>query len=536
MGFLMNHHLFSAGKRLAPAVWLVVGWCLLSTALVGESARPAKTSLADAIFSDPAVRHYELTMVESNLTTLRQNDRAYARATLSEGTNVWPDVAIHLKGHGSFKPLNEKPSFVVKLNHYLMGQSYHGLEKLVLKNTVQDPTYVAEQLCNRLFREEGLPAARIVFARVRFNGRDLGFYTVFEPVDKDFLKRQFGNNKGNLYEAYIQDIDQPLDLDNGRDDSRADLKQLIEVCRMPDLAARWKALNQWVEVDKFATHLVLEMICCHADGYAMNRNNYRLYRDTETGRFNFITLDLDWAFQHNGMPVVPPENSIVVKGLLQTPEGKRLYRERLWDLWTRVFVVEDLTNRVNASIARWKTAASNDQERAMFDNCGKEMRGRIATRHQNFADQMVREPQPLNFRTNSRVNLAFWSVKKDSGNPVMELVRTNGSPYLLISGTNGPINASWRKKLWLDPGQYRVTASADLSLVKPAGNDPLTGLSLREGDKPAARWWCTNQAAVLLEQGIEVKEARPVDIIVEWRNAAGRIRLPLDRLAIQKLP
>src|SRR5258706_5043180 len=91
----------------------------------------------------------------------KKKSRRYVRATVREGTNVFTNVAVHLKGMGSFRPLNEKPSFAVRFDKFVPDQRYAGLSKLFLNNSSQDPSYLAEYISTSLFRDAGLPAARV---------------------------------------------------------------------------------------------------------------------------------------------------------------------------------------------------------------------------------------------------------------------------------------------------------------------------------------------------------------------------------------
>ena len=114
----------------------------------------------------------------------------------------------------------------------------------MFNNSAQDSTYLAELLATQLFKDAGVPAARVTHARVRLNGRDLGLYVVIEAMNKDFLKRHFGSGKGNLYEGYLQDVHGRLEQDNGDDQTQADLRALNEACTISDPAERWEQLNK----------------------------------------------------------------------------------------------------------------------------------------------------------------------------------------------------------------------------------------------------------------------------------------------------
>ena len=84
---------------------------------------------------------------------------------------------------------NSKAAFTVKFNHFVKGQRFHGLRRIILNNAVQDPTYMCEYIGYGLFRDAGVPAPRIGYATVAVNQEPYGLYVQVEAVSKDFLQR-----------------------------------------------------------------------------------------------------------------------------------------------------------------------------------------------------------------------------------------------------------------------------------------------------------------------------------------------------------
>jgi spore coat protein CotH len=427
----------------------------------------------DAFFHDPVIRTFRIKVEEPALVVLQKNDRSYVRATIQEGTNVYRDVGIHLKGMGSFRPFNEKPSLAVKFDRYVSRQRFHGLTKLMFNNASQDGTYLAELLATQMFRDAGVPAARVTHAFVEMNDRALGLYVVIEAMNKDFLRQYFDNPTGNLYEAYLQDINQPLDQDGGPDSNQDDLKRLLAVCNLTDRAERWRRLPDVLDRDRYISHLVVEMFTSHTDGYALNRNNYRLYRDPSVDRFVFLAHGIDWAFAATGHPIRPPRNSIVTKAVLETAEGPKHYAERVRQLFTNVFQLDVLTNRVNAAVGRLKNAARNTNEWREFEAHGQEMRNRLVARHKSIADQLaVPEPQPVQFGPDGTARLKGWAVRKERGEAVLELRQVEGKPLLYLRADKGKteVIASWRTKVLLPEGRYALEGLARTAQVVPLTN------------------------------------------------------------------
>src|SRR4051812_15745453 len=190
---------------------------LLGAALGAVAATPPPRPIAGAeLFSDRRVRTFKIEITGAEFEALKKDNRQYVRGIVKEGTNSFTNVAVHLKGMGSFRPLNEKPSFAIRFDKYDANQRYEGVSKIMLNNSSQDNSYLAEYVSTSLFRDAGLPAARVAHAFVELNGRDLGLYVLIEAMNKDFLREHFPSTRGNLYEAYTQDIDQQLDQDGGK--------------------------------------------------------------------------------------------------------------------------------------------------------------------------------------------------------------------------------------------------------------------------------------------------------------------------------
>ena len=326
----------------------------MGVVLVCSRAAEKKSDIADALFGDTNVHTLRLELPYASLAALKQGNRDYVRATLQDGNQVLRDVGIRLKGHGTFQPIDKKPAFTLKLNEFVSGQAYHGLNKLVLNNSSQDASYVRELTAAQLYRDAGIPAARGTHVRVQLNGRDLGFYVLVEAMNKSFLKHELGSGSGNLYEGETKDIDQKLDQENGDDLSQSDLKALVAAARAP-LSERMARLGKVLDIDEFASFLAMEILTAGIDGYAFNRNNYRIYHHPKTDKLMFLPHGLDATFGSTSFQ--PPTGSLLVKALWDLPDFQQKYHARLGELAEKIWRVDVITNRVNAAVARLVAAA-----------------------------------------------------------------------------------------------------------------------------------------------------------------------------------
>lgn len=319
-----------------------------------RAADAKKSGASEAFFRATNIHTLQIEIPASQLSSLKQGNREYVRATLRDGSVVVRDVGIRLKGHGTFQPIDKKPALAVKVNEFVSGQEFHGLTKLVLNNSIMDPSYARELLAGQLFREAGLPAARGAHVKVQLNGRDLGFYVLMEAMNKSFLKREFGNGGGNLYEGETKDIDQKLDQENGDDTSQNDLKALAAAARAP-LHERLSRLETVLDVDQFASFLAMEMLTANIDGYAFNRNNYRVFHHPKSDKLMFLPHGLDATF--GSASFKPPTNSLVVGALWQVPEFREKFHARMGELAEKVWRVDSLTNQVHVLMARVAAAS-----------------------------------------------------------------------------------------------------------------------------------------------------------------------------------
>ncbi|HTD88040.1 MAG TPA: CotH kinase family protein, partial [Candidatus Binatia bacterium] len=283
---------------------------------------------------------------------------------------------------------------------------------------------------------------------------------------------------GSLYEAYLADVDSNMDQDNGDDRSQNDRKRLAEVVDLtknPDPTKRWERLPEVLDVDRYLSHLACEIFTSHTDGYAMNRNNYRIYHNPDTDKFTFIGHGVDWGFQNTAVSVTPPRNALVARAVLDNPHGKKMFDERFGTLFTNIFRLEVLTNRVNAAVARLVSQAQSTNEVKDFQRYGAEMNARLVGRWQ-FITNKLYGPPPLQlaFDRDGAARLSGWTKKTDKDSkPAIHERAVEGSRHVLhITATNGPCFASWRTRVYLEPGKYSFEGE-----VRGAGIVALTNKS-----------------------------------------------------------
>ncbi len=498
----------------------------------GAGPKAKRSVLTDAFFADPAVRLFDLQIAPDQLSQLTRNSKVYVPAELREGETVLSTVGVRLKGRGSFRSVSDKPSLAIKFDEFVEDQTYRGSKKLMFNNAVQDISYLSELISTELFRDAGVPAARVTHARLRLNGRDLDLYVVAEAMNKDFLKRHFGNGEGNLYETYISDIDGAVEQDNGEDQSRLDLRELSEACAINDPAERWERLNAVLDVDRFLSFVAMEMLTSHWDGYANNVNNYRIYHDPGTDKMVFIAHGLDGSFKRASFSLQPPLKAIVVTAVMTTPEGKKLYDLRVRKLAAEVFKMPVILERIEKALTKLRSAELTSTELANLERTAGAKRERIKLRGTRV-DEQIRgvEPQTLKLDAQGIGIPVAWNEEPMRGNPIFDRVQHEGKKTLHLRAPNELSRGSWRSQMILSPGYYRFEGlvrtealAGGVARVRISGNS--SGVGGIAGSSP----W-----QLLGHNFMVTSDAMDVELVCEMTASQGEVWFDLDSLRVRRL-
>ncbi|MBI3417011.1 MAG: CotH kinase family protein [Verrucomicrobia bacterium] len=544
-------------RTLCPVIIFLSGlFCHLlgaETPTVSK-AEPGKKSIPhDDIFAKLEVLKIRVDIPREGIAALRRSprgfgfgesaDRPVVKCTVREGGRVYTNVAIHLKGAaGSFRPIDDNPALTLNFEKFAPGQTFHGLHKFSLNNSVQDPSFLSERICRELFEAAGVPVPRAAHAVLDLNGANLGLRVLTEGYGKHFLKRYFKNTSGNLYDGgFCKEINDDLAVNSGdHPDNHSDLKKLAAAAMEPDPSRRTAALEKILDMDRFISMIAMEVIQCHWDGYAMNRNNYRLYHDLDSDRMVFMPHGLDQMFgvERSGpnSPIFPQMQGLVARAVIRTPEGRRRYQERMSQLVTNVFKVETILKRVDelAGAIRPAIAESNPRYAQSIDQQIAWLKQRISQRGQSLRLQLSAPSKVLKFDSSGLSRLVDWKAKTDTGNPTFaEKVAKDGRTAMRISVGSGA-SASWRTRAVLDAGRYRFEGFIRLQEVAADPRDARGGgvcLRVSRAAMPKKLTGTTEWSRVAYE--FEVEEAgTEVEFVCELRARSGDAWFDADSLRL----
>jgi hypothetical protein len=501
------------------------------------ASRPSSL-VADDLFKEERIPSLRIDISRDGSASLNRSPRKYVKATIREGTDTYTNVAVHLKGSaGSFRGLNDSPALTVNFDHFAPGQTFHGLKKIHLNNSVQDHSYLSEKICRELFEAAGVPVPRAGNARISLNGRNLGMYVLVEGINKQFLKRYFKDAKGNVYDAHQgKDVTDNLPVNSGDNpDDKTRLRALANAARTSNLDVRFANLQKTLDLDRFLSFMALEMILCDWDGYTLNQNNYRVFHDRTADRMVFIPQGLDQMLSDARKPLFPQSRSLVARAVLEIPEGRRRYRERLEELSTNVFKPEMIIDRVHEVAQRIESAleqtdpqaaAAHKQRAASF--CRKVQQRSNYLRTQLF-------PQiPMQFATLGSGSLTNWESRRDLGEADLKEEQDAEGHKLLHIATRAGCTASWRTTRMLDSGKYQFHARIKTAGVVLNPSDPRAGAGLRisrfrQGQKNSGdRNWTP------INFDFEVREPSGIELICELRANQGDVWFDVNSLTLKR--
>lgn len=243
------------------------------------------------LFNPLFVNTFNLHMDQSSIDALNNDPRSYAPATLTvttqHGTSSTYNVGVHIKGMwGSYRDLNGKTGFKIKMNFSVPGQSFYGIKKFTLNNMVQDNSMLHEATTYRLFRAMGVAAPRVGYAEVYLNGQDYGLHADIETYDKPMLSRWFANGTTHLYEyGYGHEVGvdgdpQYMSADEGDPLNESDVAN-VETINNTYTGSDWfNAIQPYVDINEMIMDWALEHYVGQWDGYTRGwPNNYYVHFD-----------------------------------------------------------------------------------------------------------------------------------------------------------------------------------------------------------------------------------------------------------------
>jgi spore coat protein CotH len=311
------------------------------------------------VFDSSTVARIDITVDPDTLEWIYENVESdiefHATFKFDNGTinETHQDIGFRLRGNTS--RYSRKKSFKISFNTFESGRKFYGMEKLNLNGEHNDPSIIRSRICWDWLRAFNVPAPRSTHTEVYINGNYYGLYIMVEHVDEEFVESRFGNKEGNLYMClYPADLDYlgsdpdlykltsgdrqvyELKTNTGIEDY-SDLARFIDVLNNTPLDNLECELEKVFNLNDYLKIMAIDVITGNWDGYIYNKNNFYLYHNTATDRFEYIpydldnTLGIDWLGPNWGTRNIydweqnPPERRPLYTRLLGVPEIRDRY-------------------------------------------------------------------------------------------------------------------------------------------------------------------------------------------------------------------
>ncbi|KAB2660105.1 MAG: hypothetical protein DVB31_14705 [Verrucomicrobia bacterium] len=303
----------------------------------------------------------------------------YVHADLAFEGTLLKDVAVRYKGNGTYMQSQGglKRSFKIDLNEFTRGQKLASQSKLNLHNNVTDASWMNETLAYRLFRDAGVPAPRTGFARVYLSvpgahtNAYAGLYSVVENIDTHFVEARYKTKKGavlkpvtnRLFEylgedwaKYRQAYDAKTEL------SGPQIRRVIDFAKLvgeSDDSAFEARVGDFLDLQEFADFMAVTVWISTMDSILSMGQNFAVYLNPKTDRFEFIPWDLDHAFGQFGMQGTQEQRENLsirepwtrdikfLRRVMKVEAFKKLYTARLQTLQDQLARPERLGQQVD---------------------------------------------------------------------------------------------------------------------------------------------------------------------------------------------
>ncbi len=193
-----------AALLMAAAV-LMTGFACLNPGALASVTGTAPPSYASAL-DKTGIMDIQIVADPAAWASMLENATAeeYIPATVViDGLKI-ENVGLRPKGNSSLSMVarsdtTDRFSFKIEFDHYITGQTWLGLDKIVVNNMQGDASYLKEYISYDIMNFAGVASPLFAFADIAVNGASWGFYLAVEALDDSYAQRVYGNDHGALY-------------------------------------------------------------------------------------------------------------------------------------------------------------------------------------------------------------------------------------------------------------------------------------------------------------------------------------------------
>lgn len=327
------------------------------------------------MFDDAVLNTYELEVSEQDWLQLEAEfaliqartpgPEVWHPAIFRFGDEVYPDAMIRVRGNSTTCGNIQLAIAFNKLND---AGRFHGMRRMDLDHG--GCRLLNERLALSFMRDLGIPASCAAHVKLNVNGAYHGLFLQLEHKNKDFLKRNFEEDDGNLYKYGYE------------------LTTNEETGDTSDVRAFWAAtdlrtLASMTDLDEAIREWAAEAVLPARDNYWLTDWNYYLYHHPSRG-FLFLPHDLDKTFPHSDgeealETILPPDFEPPSDLVMADPVWREKYLAQVREA-IAAFDVTTFERRIDRWWSVIRRAAAENPYHAFDDGYVSRFKSRVEAR------------------------------------------------------------------------------------------------------------------------------------------------------------
>ena len=280
----------------------------------GEAVQVADSSgfFNSSFVHDLVIDFDEGDYAEMITTYETEGEKDWIEATVTVDGTTFENAGVRLKGNSSLRGLTldtadnpEDLPWLIKLDKYADDQNYEGINDIVIRANSTE-TSLNEAVAQELLALTGLAAEDPVSTTFTVNGSETELRLAIEHPDEVWEDDNFDADESALYkadstgdysyrgtdwEAYDDVFNQKV----GEDDLDP-LIGFLDFINNSDDATFAAELDEWLDVDSFATYLAFQDLIQNGDDIDGRGNNSYLHYNYDTELLTVVSWDLNLAF------------------------------------------------------------------------------------------------------------------------------------------------------------------------------------------------------------------------------------------------
>ncbi|NRA95485.1 MAG: DUF1080 domain-containing protein [Planctomycetes bacterium] len=277
----------------------------------------------------------------------------YHKGDVAIGSSVLKGIGVRFKGNSTFSSTNGtlKRSFKLDFNRHDRTGNFLGLLKLNLHCNALDGTQIKDGSSYQLYRDAGVHAPRVCYARVyltipgEVERTYLGLYTVVEQIDSVFAKRTVGGGlimkpegetlayRGDKWNEDYERLYVPKST--ATEEMARPVIELARLFKEKEGDALADAVEEVLDVESFLRYTAVSTVLVNTDSPLVLSHNYYLIVPKKTKKVVWVPWDLNLSLGGFSrmlgggpdMSIMNPSRVPVFTKMLAIPRFKKRYRE-----------------------------------------------------------------------------------------------------------------------------------------------------------------------------------------------------------------